>query len=210
MTEIHKMKIPTAIMFVVGMWMILEYYLPFPGGLIIAGDELRNFISLIAAGSVGVGTVYTFMYHAKRIIKKTEIPHWNYSILLIASFLITTAFGIYGGREQLQFDWIFANISSPLGSAVLSTTAFFITSAAFRVFRIKNLDAGILLICGVIVVLSLVPLATSVFPPFTPIAEWIQNVPGGAGFRGFIMGSALGVVGISLRVLLGMQKEVLR
>lgn len=208
--ESAKMKIPVALMSIVAIWMILEYFIPFPEPMIFAAKELRNFTSLVLAGSMGLGIVLFGIHNARRIAKKEISPHYIYNIVFFVALFITLGTGLMGGRDQPQFDWIFTNLYSPIRVALYSTTAFFITSAGFRVFRARNLDAGILLGSGTIVLLMLIPMVSMNIPFLTTLGEWIQNVPGAAGFRGFIIGVALGTLAIGTRILLGRNSEALR
>jgi hypothetical protein len=103
--------------------------------------------------------------------------------------------------------WIYNNMTSPIGAALYSLTAFYITSAAYRVFRARNWNAAVLLITGFIVLMMLIPVGAAIFPPIVPIGEWIRSFPSSAGFRGMIIGTSLGTIGLGVRIYTGRQKE---
>jgi len=205
----QKRDIPIIILFILGTWMILEYYVPLPAIAIVAAKDLRNFANLIAAGSYGLGVAILCLYHGRRVVMQMAAPHWLYSAIFFVGLIATVIPGLYGGMKEPHFLWIYSNLYSPIGVALYSTTAFFITSAGLRVFRARNIDAGILLVTGSLVLMTMMPLITAVIPGVINIGTWLQSVPGGAGFRGFIIGVALGIIGLGVRILTGRHKEVL-
>ena len=112
-------------------------------------------------------------------------------------------------------DWVFQFIYTPLQATMFSLLAFFIASAAFRAFRMRTLEAGLLLIAGVLVIIGRVPLgqfdwgiARSEFG-FHTIMQWIMNVPNTAAMRGIMMGAAMGVIVMGMKVILGIERSYL-
>jgi hypothetical protein len=87
---------------------------------------------------------------------------------------------------------------NPLGAAVYASLAFYISSAGYRAFRARSLEAGILLGAGLIVLLGRAPLGDAISPYLPEIANWIINVPNVAGMRGIIICSAVGVMASGL------------
>jgi hypothetical protein len=53
----------------------------------------------------------------------------------------------------------------------------------------------------------LIPIGGLLLPPVVPIGEWLRSYPSSAGFRGMIMGTSLGIMGLGVRVFIGRQKE---
>ena len=60
--------------------------------------------------------------------------------------------------EGSLFYWIFFYIKTPLELAMFSLLAFFVASASYRAFRIRNFEATLLLIAGIILMLGRVPI----------------------------------------------------
>ncbi len=116
------------------------------------------------------------------------------------------------------FQEIFDYVLIPLGATMYSLLAFFVASASYRAFRAKNKEATILLIAAFIILLGRTPLGmymTSWIPESFDIfqipnmAIWIMNSPNLAGQRAILIGIGLGVVSMSLRVILGIERTYL-
>lgn len=169
----------------------------------------------------------------------------------------------WGGHllsEGSLFKWMFDNMFTPLAATMFALLAFFVASASYRAFRIRNFEATLLLSAGIILMLGRVPigntisswfvayvvvliativvnsvaknrmatLATAVagltlvtfagfimgWPVDRPaffylpkLQEWIYLYPNIAGMRAVMIGIALGMVGTSLRIILGIEKS---
>jgi hypothetical protein len=120
--------------------------------------------------------------------------------------------------EGSLFQIIYVNVFVPLGSTMYALLAFFVASASYRAFRAKNLEATILLIAAFIILLGRTPfgtLVTSWIPPswsvlqIPNLAIWIMNSPNLAGQRAIMIGIGLGVVAMSLRLILGIERTYL-
>ena len=160
------------------------------------------------------------------------------------------------------FYWIFTHIYTPLSATMFALLAFFVASASYRAFRIRNFEATLLLLAGIILMLGRVPVgqlisgwfiaylivlfSSMVLTPFISnkkivlgiilvglglvtvagfmngwnvdqptflyipiIQEWIFNVPTTAGARAIMIGIALGIVGTSFRILIGIVRSFL-
>jgi hypothetical protein len=165
---------------------------------------LRSFVTIISAAALILGTIVLTIYHSKKI--GTRKSEWYYSIVYVLAFVVTAGLGVLDVRNT-TFLWIYNNMTSPIGAALYSLTAFYITSAAYRVLRARNWNSAVLLVCALIVLLMLIPIGAILFPPVLPIGTWIRNIPSGAGFRGMIIGTSLGIMGLGVRVFMGRQKE---
>jgi len=184
--------------------MIIEFFFPMPAEITATNTTLRSFVLIVSAAALILGTVILTIAHVRRI--STRKPEWYYSIIYLIAFATTAVLGLSSVRET-NFLWIYNNMTSPIGAALYSLTAFYITSAAYRVFRARNWNAAVLLITGFIVLMMLIPVGAAIFPPVVPIGEWIRSFPSSAGFRGMIIGTSLGTVGLGVRIYTGRQKE---
>ena len=96
--------------------------------------------------------------------------------------------------------------------------AFFVASASYRAFKIRNAEATVLLVSGILIMLGRVPLGAwltkwTLSIPWLSwlhlpnIQEWLYQYPNAAGARAIMIGIGLGIVGTSLRVILGIEKS---
>ncbi len=59
---------------------------------------------------------------------------------------------------------------------------------------------------AILVMLSKVGIGQLIWSQIPVIGNWIMAVPNTAGMRGIVIGSCLGAVGVSLRIMLGLER----
>ncbi len=101
---------------------------------------------------------------------------------------------------------IFRHIQVPMQSTMFSLLAFFVASASFRAFKARNLEAALLLVTAFIVMLGRVPLGAKVYSHLPELVEWIMMYPNLAAQRGIGLGVGLGIIGTSLKIILGIER----
>jgi hypothetical protein len=199
-----KIQIPVYLSAIFGILMILEHFFPMPGVVTGFNVAMRSFTTIVSAAALMLGVIFLTIAHARTISQQKS--GWYYSIFYMISLFITVGLGLLSVRND-NFLWIYDNMTSPTGAALYSLTAFYITSAAYRVFRARNWNAAILLVTGFVVLAMLIPIGGILLPPVVPLGEWFRSYPSSAGFRGMIMGTSLGTMGLGVRVFIGRQKE---
>jgi hypothetical protein len=202
--RLYKIQLPIYLTALLGILIVVEHFFPMPGVVTDFNVTMRSFVTVVSAAALMLGIIFLTISHARTISEQKS--GWYYNVIYIVSLLITIAFGLMGVRNE-SFLFIYNNMTAPIGAALYSLTAFYITSAAYRVFRARNWNAAILLVCGFIVLTMLIPIGAILLPPVVPIGEWLRSFPSSAGFRGMIMGTSLGVMGLAVRVMTGRQKE---
>lgn len=202
--RVYKIQLPIFLTALLGILMVLEHFFPMPDVVTNFNITTRSFVTIVSAAALMLGIIFLTIAHVRTISQKKS--EWYYSIFFIVSLLITIGLGLIGIRNE-SFLWIYNNMTAPIGAALYSLTAFYITSAAYRVFRARNWSAAVLLVCGFIVLMMLIPIGAIIFPPVVLIGEWLRSFPSSAGFRGMIMGTSLGIMGLGVRVFTGRQKE---
>jgi hypothetical protein len=117
-------------------------------------------------------------------------------------------FGIFVAKDASHAGWktMYTQIIAPMNATVYSTLVFYIASAAYRAFRIRNIQATILLVSAVLMMLGRVPLGAMISPALPGIADWILSIPNVAGMRGIQIGAAFGGIATALRVLTGIER----
>jgi len=156
---------------------------------------------------VGLGNL--MKVHVGRVIRRET--DWVYSLIVAGSTITILAMGLIGGSPGTEtIAWVFKWIYQPLGAAMFSLLAFFLTTALFRSVRLKGREATIMLVLAGLVVLGQAPLAGA--PPLdilVSVKDWLLDYPVLAGMRAIILGVAFGAIGLSIRILLGFDRPYL-
>lgn len=160
---------------------------------------------------------YISFYRAHGMRIKKKAPAWPYSLIAIAMSIVMALFGFIQGREEgMVFMNIYTYVLVAIEGTMFSLLAFYIASAAYRAFRARSAQATALLVAAIIVMLGRVPLGESMsfwqniwpsLPSFTGIANWILNVPNMAAKRGMQLGIGLGIMMLSLKIVLGVERS---
>jgi hypothetical protein len=99
---------------------------------------------------------------------------WQYSLFAIGGFILAiiagffykgnpdVAWGTHVTADGTLFKWIFTYMFAPLGATMFALLAFFVASASYRAFRIRNFEATLLLVAGIIIMIGRVPLGSSI------------------------------------------------
>jgi hypothetical protein len=165
-----------------------------------AGFFLVSWTAIIIAFALLLGFVNVISVHLNQI--RAKKPGAIYSVVLLASLILTLVFGIRGPTSQ-NGQAIFEFVLQPLESTLFALLALFIVTATFRAFRVRNLETFFFVLFAVIVLLGQVPIGIYLWPELPIIKDWILDVPTLAGVRGILMGVALGTIATGLRVLIG-------
>lgn len=204
--------------------LILAFFVP---PLEPVREEFALFFDILAAFAFVLGGASLLGRHIRKI--ESRVQGWGYSIICIAAFSITLLVGLFkvgspagiGGdvlAEGSPFAWIYKYIFSPADATLFSLLAFYVASAAFRAFRVRNREATVMLVTAFLLLLGrtfLGALLTEWLPDsleafeLPNLVQWIMSVPLTAGNRAILIGIALGVIATSLRIILGIDRPYL-
>ncbi len=211
-----KRELPLFLTAAIGFFMILSFFVPHQA-VSVPADFLQQSAVIVVAFGIVLGGANLLRVNLEAVVKRQ--PGWPYRLVLIAGLLATVLIGLIEGRDfqatGTRSTWIYDQVYSPMSSAMFALLAFFIASAAFRAFRIRTPEAGLLALAAFLVMLGRVPLGnalTSSLPEplrLGPVAEWILRVPQNAANRAILIGAALGVMATGLRVILGIERSYL-
>jgi hypothetical protein len=206
-----RLKIPLAIIFVMGIFTIVTHFIP-AQPIAELNQTFRNWYIGIISFFIFLGTVNLARSNSEKI--KTKARDWRYSIILLVSLAVMLVAGFYRGRSSMDegspFMYLYFNIQYPLGATMYSLLAFFITSAAFRAFRARNKEAVLLLVAAVLVMLGRVPIGSAIWSGFPDVTEWIMSFPNAAAKRGIRLGIDLGLISMALRMILGIERSYMQ
>ena len=196
--------LPMIIALAVGVFALLEYFVPhrFFGGV---SQRITQWIPVVAATALILGATSLFQHHFVRFLKKH--PDRFYSLVALIAMLATTVLGFaWGIEEGTPFGDIYDIVYKPMTSAMFSLLAFFLASAAFRSFRIRSFEAGLLFAAAIIVMLGRIPVGNALSAHLPLMADWIMDVPTTAAMRAIRIGVGLGMATLSVKIILGLER----
>ncbi len=228
-------NIPLLIVLFTALLLIVAFFIPHkPFGDL--ESRFLNWYAIISGFTFLLGLDSLTRHHLIKVIRREK--GWFYSLLLILSLFTTLGLGLYSWFKfaspfalRAPFMWLYKYMIIPLQATMFATLAFFIFSAAYRAFRVRNLAASLLLIAACLVMLGNVPLGNSIwrsishfihilFPEtdltalyqielFARVKDWLMAIPQAAAGRGIGIGLALGGIAMSLRIILGIERTYL-
>ena len=227
-----KRKLPLLITFAVGSIIIVSEFIPHkPFGQI--SGELEIWFLIISGFAILLGQLSLFKVNFLKI--KFKQKNWPYFVVTLVSFALMVTVGVFWGTESNHgilgigesitstigskpFDYLFNNVYQHLSATMFSLLAFFIASAAYRAFIARTIESNLLLIAAVLVMLGNTSLGSFLtgwlpqslsFLHLPNIAEFIMKYPNTAGQRAIMIGAGLGLIGSSLRIILGIERSYL-
>lgn len=221
-----KREIPLFLTAFIGAVMIAGFFVPHPI-VAIPADFLQQCAVIVVAFGYVLGGANVLRVSLETISRRER--DWPYKAVLVGALLVTVVLGLFVDKARFQSEhtpslWLYDNVYAPMNATMFSLLAFFIASAAFRAFRIRSLEAGLLAASALVVMLGRVPIGDAVSRavfdhPFIPeglrhfqlsaVQEWIMNVPQSAAKRAILIGAAMGIMATGLRVILGIERSYL-
>ena len=217
-----KRQIPLLITFVIGLLMVVQYYIV---PLNFLGEEMANWFGAISAFAYVLAAVSLYVVNGKRI--RDRVEGWPYNIVLLVSLTVTLWIGLFndllgfgypGYRpvdEGTAFDWMFKYVQTPLSATMFSLLAFYIASACYRAFKARSIEASLLLGSAFMVMLFRVPLGGLLWESMGgSLADlnWLieKLLIGGfrpADARVIQVAAAIGLISVSLKIILGIERS---
>ena len=199
-----------------------------------------NFTQIISGFMLGLGVYSLLRIHLTRITKGHKDAF--FSIVLLAS-MVAMAFFAYAdynlrlnpetalklenpdnwGFITKGRDLLFDGMLQQMDAAMFSVIAFFILSAAYRAFRVRSVEATILLATALLVILSLMGLVAEQWDAFfaglgsgpndffenlklTTMRNFIRDTFQTPSINGITLGTGIGALAMGLRIWLGLEK----
>lgn len=200
-----KRTIPMGLCLFMGVFMIIQFFIPHPVST-RANETILKWVIILVAFALVLGIGNLISHHTNRIKRRRE--GWFYSIVMLACLVATAAIGlIWGVGAQSLFQRIFMNVLNPLGATMFAILAYYMASAAYRSFRARSLEATLLLMAAFVVMVGFMPFGAFIHPKVAEFAEWVMNVPNLAAKRGIQIGIAFGSIATALRMILGIERS---
>lgn len=197
------------ITFVVGFLMIVNYY--FGGSVPViktTSTTVQKWTVIVAAFALIIGLINISRIHVNHLLRRTK-GQWMFSLWNLLVMYVMIAVGLLGTTKHPGYQWLYTWVFLPIDATMYSSLAFFISSAAYRAFKARSIEAAIMLASGVIVMLMNAPIGSIIWSGFPVIGSWIMKTPVVASQRAFMITFVLGTVAVGLRTLLGMERGYL-
>lgn len=120
-----------------------------------------------------------------------------------------------GRTTEQVYGLLFNGVFLALGSAMFSLLGFYIASAAYRAFRLRSVESGLMMSAALLVILGQIPFMLlgdnplgEWFHEFMPrVRLWLLTVPNSAAFRAIEIGVAVGGLVQAFRMWLSIESE---
>lgn len=201
-----------------------------------ANPIVGNFANILASFIIGLGIFSLVRVHLRRISRGTR--DWPFSVLLLFAMVLMIVFGYWDWAMkkanpdvatnwtwvQTTTDLMFDGLFQVMESAMFSIIAFFILSAAYRAFRIRSIEATILLAAALIMMLSLMGGLVHAWDGFvsnmsgwqtdsflnnfklTDSSNWIKSTLQTPAIRAIDFGVGIGALAMGLRLWLSLER----
>lgn len=198
----------TRILLVVGLLAtLISWYFAIPQVDSIA-NELNIWNMNIETFTLFVGLLTISARYINSIRNRDEL--WPYRLYAIVLIVVWVIMGMQVGVYSNFYQTAFLSTKITLHIAILGQLVFFVTSAGYRVLRIRNFRTALYSLCFIVIVVMNAPWVLGPFPVADKISFWLLNNPAMAGGRALILTGGIGGVVLGVRLLLGLEKGALR
>jgi len=211
--------------FLAGLFYATEFFFP------IDRATNKNFLTdyLVPASKLGsllggmtltLGILSLLRVHGRNIARLRA--GWYNSVALLVAMVSMVTFGLmdkYGANDGAKkvFNVLFEGMLINMDATMFSLIAFYIVSASYRAFRIRSIEATILMVTAFLVMLGQVPVGNAL-TDWLPqdgtfaslrvenIKQWILSQVNAAALRAIAFGLGVGGLAISLRIWLSLER----
>lgn len=195
---------------------------------------VSSIANIVAAFLLGLGVYSVGTIHWKRFSKFQR--DWEFSLVLLISMLTMIGVGyadwytrkfVGGTALDNQANWglinyandfLFQGLLQQMDAAMFSLIAFYILSAAYRAFRIRSIEATVLLASALVVMLSLMGGVEFLWNhrvvggdhstfALGQIADWLRTNLANPAIRAVDFGLGIGALAMGLRLWLSLEKQ---
>ena len=165
-----KRQIPILIVTMIGSITLFGWFIDQPHVKEFVGDDATQWYDILASFAIILGALNLIKLQVQKVLYQRT--GWGYSLVAVFGFIfsITAGFFIKGVDDSVAqwgahvtsdgtlFKWMFDYVFSPMSATMFSLLAFFVASASYRAFRIRNFEATLLLVSGIIIMVGRVPI----------------------------------------------------
>lgn len=108
---------------------------------------------------------------------------------------------------QRVYKLLYEGLFISLGSAMFSLLGFYMAAAAYRAFRIRSVESGLMMAAALIVMLGQIPFGLWIWDGFSGVRLWLLTTPSTAAFRAIKLGAAVAGLVMAFRMWLSIETE---
>ncbi len=199
-----KRNIPIAVSVIVGIVVVGEYFLNVPF-MTTVSKEMQSWVVLVSAFLIVIGMVNSLQVNARNYRNRKIGP--LDIILMMGGMVVMFVVTYFNKQFDSAYRFLFDNVYSTLGNAASGLLMYSTASATFRGLRAKSAESAAFLLAAAIGMLGLAPIGAAIWDKLPGIYDWFLKFPNVAGQRGITIGSSIGAMAASLRVLLGIERR---
>ncbi len=172
-----------------------------------AATTLYGWALLLGGFAIILGIANAVRFHFIRVQRGQR--EWLLSLLLLIVFALVVGVGISSpeGTTGLLSEWVFDAVLAPGQATLFALTGIFLLSAAYHFLRIGR-PGGVWITAGALLMLLVqTPFLHEIVPEsVVALVDWLLSWPVMAAMRGLLLGGALAVLFISLRLIVNNAK----
>jgi len=176
--------------------------------LATASQSILEWTTAVAAFALGLGAVNLVRVHSRNIIQRRD-KNWWLSIVALVFLVVPTVIGLTLSPSHETYLWAYDTFYVPLNASIVGLGVFWLCSASYRAFRVRNIHAVLLLVSAIIMMIGSMGLGKEYLPFSTVASEWLNSVISSAVMRAMGMITAIGMVGTGLRIVLGLERRTI-
>ena len=209
MSFMHRSEIPITIAAATTIIMLVDLFTGNPT-IQAVSTMLQSWAIILAGFALGIGAFSLLRLHTN-IVRKQK-SGWYGSAIILCFTIVVLFFGLVDlNLANPIFRFILDNMYIRLYAAAWAFQGVFMVYGLYKAFKIRNLESAVLFVATIFAIIKNtaiweVTLGSWIVVPGT----WILDVPNLGGQRALMIASALGILALGLRTLLGKERGYIR
>ena len=168
--------------------------------------EILGWVSVMIAAAFAVPFIRLVERSVKLINREIGIERYLQMWALLVA-LITIISGVIPPlADNPTFTWIYLNIYLTCSVTYGALVAFTFLSAAYRSLKVKSWISLVIVGSAMIMMLANAPVGSAIWSGFPDLGNWILNIETAGVFRGLLLTLSLGMLGLMIRTLMGIER----
>jgi len=174
---------------------------------------------VVGAMALGLGLFGLAKLHGERVVRGSKDMVYSLAFFVSLIFTLVVAFGWGMGDSasasfgRKLYDVVFSGLLISFGASSMGLLTFYLASSSHRSFKLKNAEAGLMMVAAILILLSQVPLGQMITSRL-PEGVQIQNVAQLLSYavvipamRAIQIGAAVGGLVLATRLWLSMERR---